>query len=389
MKKILVAVLAVAVLAAAGQASETRVLTMGDNNMILLDEANIMLFPSRLQEYPNLATAEFQSDDMMMLGMHWKFKPEKSCVLGTYFHNNSAEQHDFAPVNAPLGVNKRFDLFFAKKMNDHKVGFHLGWRHSSDANDKPASQDETGLAVINLDFGLTPKGDNVDLACGLELLTWTHTGTKSTDSSAYDITSPSGNMGLYARARRFKELNDRTTMIPHAELRYGTYEYDVFNTLAPYDLNETVTNDLFRFEAGSGFEYVPANNVLAVLDLGFIYDNVTTTETDASDGDEFETKYSTLVFPYFKVGFDADVFTWMDLRFGSTSYWEWETIDAGGSKDKRGYPDNDTYLGFGFHWNRLHVDVHANQAMFLDGFNFLSGASNNMNFRISAVYDMM
>jgi hypothetical protein len=52
-------------------------------------------------------------------------------------------------------------------------------------------------------------------------------------------------------------------------------------------------------------------------------------------------------------------------------------------------PENETYLGLGFHWNRLHVDVQSNPDLFLDGFNFISGESNSMNFRISALYEMM
>ena len=54
MQKTLMILIAVAVLGGSTLATETRVLTMGDNNMILLDEANIVLFPSRLIDYPNL-----------------------------------------------------------------------------------------------------------------------------------------------------------------------------------------------------------------------------------------------------------------------------------------------------------------------------------------------
>ena len=54
------------------------------------------------------------------------------------------------------------------------------------------------------------------------------------------------------------------------------------------------------------------------------------------------------------------------------------------------FPENQTYLGFGFHWNRLHIDTYTDPEIFLNGFDFISGdGPGDMNFRISAVYEMM
>ena len=60
MKKMLtVALMMLLMMSINAFASETRVMTMGDNNTILLDDANIWEFPSRINDYPNLAIAEF------------------------------------------------------------------------------------------------------------------------------------------------------------------------------------------------------------------------------------------------------------------------------------------------------------------------------------------
>ena len=59
MKKLLLIVGALMLLSLNVFATDTRVLTMGDNNKVLLDEHNIFLFPSRINDYPNLAIAEF------------------------------------------------------------------------------------------------------------------------------------------------------------------------------------------------------------------------------------------------------------------------------------------------------------------------------------------
>ncbi len=389
MKQTFTVLALVAFMAVSAAATETRVLTMGDNNMILLDEANISLFPSRLLDYPNLAIGEFQPNDMTQLGIHWKPSKDRNCVLGTYLHNNTAENHQYLPVNAPFGQNRRIDLLYGRMMGEHKFGFHLGYRQATDKDEKPDDKDEQSMHILRLDLGLTPKGDKFDLAAGLELLGWSEKGTIAADSSQYDITSPSGNMAFFARGRYFKPISSLVTLIPHAEFRYGKYEHDtsavVNDTARLIGANK---NNVVTFDVGVGMEYVPATNVLAVLDFGIMYD-VVNNEVDPASGDAYEIDEATFTLPYIKMGLDADVFRWMDIRFGATTYWRNYARESGASKDTQGYPENDTYLGFGFHWNRLHVDVHTDPKMFLDGLNFISGAANNMNFRISAVYEMM
>lgn len=395
MQKTLMILIAVAVLAGSTLATETRVLTMGDNNMILLDEANIVLFPSRLIDYPNLAIGEFQPNDMTQLGIHWKPRENMNCVLGTYLHNNTAENHRYLPINAPLGQNKRIDLYHGRMLGQHKFGFHLGYRQSTDKDEKPTDMSEQSMYILRLDLGLTPEGDKLDLAAGFELLGWSDKSTNmvvsgtDTTYNQWTVTDPSGNMSFYARGRYFKAMSSLVTLIPHAEFRYGKFEYDSSAIVSDQaELVRTNASDLMRFNVGVGMEYVPATNVLAVLDFGVMYDVVNTDITPAN-ASASEIDEATFTLPYVKMGMDADVFSWMDVRFGATTYWENYALESGESKDTQGYPDNETYLGFGFHWNRLHVDVHTDPEVFLDGLNFISGAANNMNFRISAVYEMM
>jgi hypothetical protein len=53
--------------------------------------------------------------------------------------------------------------------------------------------------------------------------------------------------------------------------------------------------------------------------------------------------------------------------------------------------ENQTYLGFGFHWGRLHIDTQTDPDLFLRGFDFITGngGGSDMNARISAVYELM
>ena len=90
MKKLIILSLAlVIVMSAAALASQTRVRTMGNNNTILVDDNNIWLFPSRLNNYPALAIGEFSgNNDFTRFGVHWQFGDDKPWVLATYFDND-------------------------------------------------------------------------------------------------------------------------------------------------------------------------------------------------------------------------------------------------------------------------------------------------------------
>ena len=83
----------------------------------------------------------------------------------------------------------------------------------------------------------------------------------------------------------------------------------------------------------------------------------------------------------------------MDVRLGATSYWDRysreNTDPVIADKYNANYSNNDTYLGFGFHWGNLHVDTYTDPEIFLEGFNFISGGESDMNFNISALYEIM
>ncbi|MFQ6009419.1 MAG: hypothetical protein ACE5K8_10775, partial [Candidatus Zixiibacteriota bacterium] len=104
----------------------------------------------------------------------------------------------------------------------------------------------------------------------------------------------------------------------------------------------------------------------------------------------YEASEKTLTIPFFKAGADLKVFDWMDLRLGATSNWDRYTRENdAGDKFLRNYANNATYLGFGFHWGDLHVDTYTDPELFLNGFNFITGQQSNMNFQISALYEIM
>jgi hypothetical protein len=148
--------------------------------------------------------------------------------------------------------------------------------------------------------------------------------------------------------------------------------------------------------------YTSGPDLLAVLDVGIRYgkakeesDYITPPDPPVDYPTEYYYEWSTFTIPYLKIGFEGSVFKWMDVRFGATTFWDI-------SKSKEDFTSgswiyhydwtykevwNETYLGFGFHWGRLHVDVMTDPDVFLRGFNFISGDSPRVEYDDGPYYE--
>jgi len=152
-------------------------------------------------------------------------------------------------------------------------------------------------------------------------------------------------------------------------------------------LDQTDKYTRFGVELGIGLQYAPSSDAMAVIDFGLRYDKL---DGEFAGANTYDASLKTFTFPFFKAGADVKVFDWMDLRVGATSSWDKTTRENDFPRKLiQNYANNATYLGFGFHWGNLHVDTYTDPDLFLDGFNFISGTTNNMNFQISALYEIM
>lgn len=403
MRRLLVCTVALVLLVSSvASATNVRVLTLGDNNVILRDDANIYLFPSTINNYKKLVVGEFgrsyTSKDFRTLGIHWQIGDENPFVLGTYLHNDEVVlPSPFSTIyfnfwDSPL-PNKRIDLFGGTMLGETPVGFHLGLVGSETTVDRPHDKNEAYFVKFNCDVGATLAEGKADVTAGFAIASFTDIGT-ALDGSAYDQTKSEGSIKMHFLARYFLEKNPRYTIVPHigGSLEGTEFSYYGLNVNDPEE-DSTKTWDAVNFNIGSGFVWTPFDNALCLFDAGIAIHN-SKIEVDPVEGITTEFKKTTLTVPYFHMGFEGNVFKWMDVRFGATSNWvrikDTDDYDYGESTYEyfMSYPSNGTYLGFGFHWNRLHVDTYTDPELFLDGFNFISGRDNDMNFMISVFYDL-
>jgi len=400
MKKILtVSIVLVVVMSISSFATNTRVLTMGQNNLVLEDDANIWIFPGRVYNYPSLAIGEFSrfaANEFTNFGIHWKFGEENPWVLATYFSTlpeglpHGFDAGTFGNWDVLDGSDhKRIDLLWGRELGVNKFGVHFGYNKTAYQRDDANKLNEE-FHVYELGLGLTEAGGKWDLGFSVSVGGWT-----DEDSAGNIETEADGYMDVDLIGRMFWTYNPNMTFIPHVGFGYGKHgeKDNMAGDADPTtnDINTKVTYSVL--DAGMGLNWVPSSNVLAVADFGFAYqkskaefDWDTTYLDPAGTADDEQT---ILWFPYWQIGFEADVFSWMDIRMGATSEWRTQKNEPTPLiTSKWNYAWNQTYLGFGFHWGRLYVDTYTDPQMFLDGFNFVSGSNNKMNFQISALYEM-
>ncbi len=373
-------------LAMSAFASRTRVLTMGNNNMVLVDDANIWMFPSRLNDYPGLAVGEFGSNpgfpqEFNSFGIHWKFGDDAPWVLATYFDANMpVAQPHFALPFTPPDDNQRINLLYGRQMGSNNFGFGLSLIQSSDEETVGGSTNKESFAKYDVTFGLTADDRSWDMALNFGFGSWTdETGGIATSEA-------DGLFDFTLMGRMFMDKGPNYTYVPHAAI-----EYHKLGVKTGATQTEKWTDFIFDF--GIGQVYTPSNNVEAVLDFGIMFQKFKY-EDDVAGTIQQDSTENFNTIPYFKIGMDAEVFGWMDVRFGATSFWQRnKTEDAfppgAPNEYKDSFARNATYLGFGFHWGNFHVDTYADPQLFLEGLNFISGANQNMNFQISATYEML
>ena len=259
---------------------------------------------------------------------------------------------------------------------------------------------EEKFAHYEFGLGLTEGSSGKwDLAANFAFGTWT-----DDDTLGVKETEPDGFSSFSLEGRYFWVNNPTVTLVPHAGIEFGkrgVKEYAV-NFIEQVDtsaLDLTRKESAFGFDFGVGMNYTSGRNMLAVCDLGIMYHKVS---TDIEYNQNFidsgyvnsESNEKYLSIPYIKLGFEAEVFKWMDVRLGATSYWnvdkdELQTVLGSFSSTSKS-AENDTFMGFGLHWGKLYIDTYTDPELILDGFNFISGSDDveDMNAMVSVTYEM-
>ncbi|MCH9030956.1 MAG: hypothetical protein IIB00_01670, partial [candidate division Zixibacteria bacterium] len=376
MKRVLTITAAlVLIMAVAANASETRTTTMGDANNIVKDPGNIWLYPSTINMYPDQAEAVFNNfgnNDLHRVGVHYEFNASNPMVLGVYVVNN-AQDSSFSkyfdpPMNSNVSLssfstqtntNRSFNVFWGKNWNGNPFGVHFRLHNSSweGSPDNLGINSKQSLTNFYANFGLTTSGGNVDWALAFWWTTWKD---KSDSIFVPSLSNPDGNYGLNLRVRRWNSVSSKLTWVWHGQLMYEKQgETRVFDPNEPSPPPDPTTDiskcTHYLGDVGIGLNYTATSRALFILDFGLRYNSVKEEITpDTANPAVTQTKLRDLSIPYWRVGMDGEVFSWLDLRFGATNENKYITDEqitpSPAVENKDAGSNTHTFLGAGMHW---------------------------------------
>lgn len=346
-------------------ATETRVMTLGNVNNIVKDNANVFLFPSTINFYRNIAVAEVNDGEFWRFGAHYDFGEDKG-VVGLYYDQYGMMlDPGYTPVSFDGMIDNRLELLYGRPLGDNYFG--LGVCFYSDSYMSEASDDDTEekTFALGVDLGLTMMEQALDLAVGFMMgPNWTFV-----DANGDDVSEPDGNMSFNLGGRYWHEFNDEVWFVPHLGFDYSTF-----------GVKEAYKETCMNLDLGWGVNIMPADAVLLLFDFGIMYG---TCKYEPEGGDESTTTMMTL--PYFKGGLEGHVFDWWDVRFGAVRYWNNETEE---DMYKMGWATTGTYLGSGLHFGNLDIDVWMDPDFALNGPYFVSGNATMMAYQASLTYNI-
>jgi len=393
-------------------ATDTRVNTMGNVNTIVKDEANVFMFPSTVNYYPKVFLAEVgersyfywdKQDEydvyLNSVGAHFQLcqKSEAPWVVGAYFDTRSFmpsiaqyidwwDEYSKDADEGSWSTDHRITALVGHEFNAMPVGFMLTYYNIGQKNEDDAVADhyEESFSRYEFSFGLSPMQKKLDIGFGAAFTTWKDKDYYDAALGVIDNTKPKGNMDLFLNARYWVDPMGKYTLVPHFGVMYSKQGAEVYGVEDDANVLENTyeIKDLV-FDLGMGMNYDAAENVLLVGDLGFNYDAYKTSNEPAG-GTKVESKDTYLMLPYFRIGIDAYVFKWMNLRGGVVAQWTGEKYEPDAvSKMTWTWVETETFLGAGFHWGNFVIDANIDPDFLSRGPYFITGSNDYNEYDIS------
>jgi len=395
--KLLVILLALALIPATASATLTRVIGFGGEQagFVIKDSSNPVLFPSTLVYYPHILFAEFAPG---MGGTYldrvgaWYGFGEGKCVLGFDVFKRAKTGYMGMP-EIPAGDDMlpyRLNVRWAKPFGNVAVGAALGLYHESFKNktaDNKVDSLEQKSTIIGLDLGLTALDNLLDVAFGFEMPSWTNkadTGKTQTEND--------GSMLIKFAGRYWYHYGDKTTLIPNFELRMLTDAYKSPGNAGTAD-DESYSASSMIFRLGLGHNWKPADNVLVLFDFGVQFKSTKyeykygANDTSGTNADQY--------LPYWRCGWEGGVFKWLKIRAGAEKIWqnekrEWDAVAEwpDPTQPDEGKTVTNMYLGGDFNFGPVCIQYLMDQDFVRRGPYFISGSAGAMFHRFSLFYNI-
>jgi hypothetical protein len=271
--------------------------------------------------------------------------------------------------------NHRITLMYGRNFGETPFGATVTYVNSSEKWDGFGGPNhEFGITMFNIQAGLTLADGMMDIAGGFTTMSWTDELNVVGDDATEIRTEPSGNVMIDLLGRYWMEMDDDWTGVPHVEIKYmkqGLDDVDEFNP--DNDPVEFRWTDLM-IGIGYGLNYEPTDNVLLAGDAGLQMANMKYEINDGSSTDE--SKDTRIHLPYFRIGFEAGLLSWLTGRVGVESIWDWGKIEGFDTEEITvRNAKTQTFAGVTFNWGNWLIDAGLNNDFLSEGPYFIGGDS--------------
>ncbi len=343
--------LSLVLLAGTAMATQTRVLTLGENGNVMMDESNVSTWPQTLSMYPDRAFGEITGAVMTSGGMNMKMNGK---TFGLYFSkDNWTNPYLNGSTIYPAGLDQKVTLLFAQDLAGMPFGVNFSFYGDShvkkDTNDKSA---ETGTG-IRIGAGMTLM-ETLETYLQLGILSF-----EQKDAAGNTIAKVNGGTTIMLGARWWKEYSEMYTLVPHFGL---TIDGQGTKNTTP-EVKETSTT----IDLGIG------NNIHITKDILFVHDIGFTMMTGSVDNGN-KTDMSNWVLPYFKGGMEGPLSEHFLLRWGGVKEWTMSSHKSTGHEETWSGVNTRFYLGACYTRGNLTVDANVNPGLITDGPYFITGA---------------
>ncbi|MFH1010483.1 MAG: hypothetical protein V1784_04515, partial [bacterium] len=330
--------------------------------------------------YPHLLYAEFApgaSSTMLDRVGAWYGMGENKCVIGfDVFNRNKGEYSGMPDIpTGNMALPFRLNARWARPFGGVTVGAALGLYHESykegKKSDGTSSSLEQKSTIIGLDLGLTALDNLLDAAVGFEMPSWTNKG-----ADGKDITENDGSMMFRAAARYWYNYGEKTTLIPNFEVRMMK---DGFTAADTTGMSASTTT----FRVGVGHNWKPADGVLVLFDFGVRFSS-TKYEWQMTGVKEKTDSWTDL--PYWRCGWEGQVFKWIKVRAGAEKLWQNMKQEINPLEPEAGNTCTNMYFGGDFFFGPVCIQYLLDQDFVRRGPYFISGDPGGIFHRFSLFY---
>jgi hypothetical protein len=330
-------------------ATETRVQTMGDQQLFIQDDFNIWTWTSTVNNYPRHLIVDHNSayslnsaaSGSSRVGMIVPFM--KNAVVGAFVSDGGIDNAFF-----PLDADQRIDLFYGYRSTGFDLGIHVDWW--ADKFEDSALEQSSSVLGLQAGLGFNANGNMFEVDAFYRNIDFND-----------DIAGNSRDAGTWlgAAGRYLWAYNNMVTVVPALQIQ----QVKISDTAGGVTEQKETIIDL-----GVGCNTVPLQGTEFISSFGIMVD-----QFEVTDAGAVTTDMSTNTIPYIKMGADIQVKDWLFFRVGAQKYVvQTEKDDLNNTKD---FSSDLLYdIGAGIMLGDVQFDTRVSNQFLNNGPYLLSGA---------------